>query len=358
MNIPIASQMINFPGYGMFWVANSISSTLMGWKNRQWQKEAHERNSDFELELERARIISEDKKIQEEIAFKRRMVAVSRQYRQEESTKMFQKQMEMMELRHYLQYCWPLAPELPDILLDEIQKGNPTINKRLNVILLHAPLLPTKRRGEQNDQDASLYKALEYQISREDVPAICDLNYREGAANKDQWGTADITGGNAIIMNIHFLMSQIPTLVISPQYCNGQMYISGAVWEPQTARPLIRPLINYEYDIEEALKSPEYQEKMLKVFHASISTIAGAVRDSYMLLTQAKTPTLPLWLNDSKHQEMKKIVFETSCIKHFLEKENESIISALDESHTPHLLEVFNKEDIKAIKEQVKFLKN
>ena len=83
MNIPIASQNINFPGYGMFWVANSISSTLLGWRNRHVQDKAHERNQEFQLEMERARHITDDKRMQEEIAFKRRLVALSREQRQE-----------------------------------------------------------------------------------------------------------------------------------------------------------------------------------------------------------------------------------------------------------------------------------
>lgn len=35
MDIPIASQNINFPGYGMFWVANSVSSTLSGMEQQK-----------------------------------------------------------------------------------------------------------------------------------------------------------------------------------------------------------------------------------------------------------------------------------------------------------------------------------
>lgn len=353
MNIPIASQMINFPGYGMFWVANSISSTLIGWKNRQWQKEAHERNQEFELELERARQITEDIKQQEEIAFKRRLIAISRQYRQQESVDMFNKQMKMIELRQYLQYYWPLAPELPDLLLDEIENGN-ALENRLNVILLHAPLLPTKRHGEANDQDADIYKNLEYVITREDVPVIHDLNYREGAAFKDQWGTADISGGTANIMNIHFLMSQLPTLIISPQYCNERMYFNGAVWEPQNARPLIRPLFNYEYKLDDVQNSVEYQKKMINVFHTAVATITGAVRDSYMLLTQGKSPTLPTWLNDENHKEMKQIVLESPGLKKFIENENANILNALNDNNTTHLLDVFSAEDIRVIKEQVK----
>ena len=67
MDIPIISQNIRFPGYGMFWVANSISSTLLGWNNRRLQDKAHERNQEFLLEMERARRITDDERMQEDI---------------------------------------------------------------------------------------------------------------------------------------------------------------------------------------------------------------------------------------------------------------------------------------------------
>lgn len=250
MNIPIASQNINFPGYGMFWVANSISSTLMGWNNRRLQEKAHERTQEFQLEMERARNLTEDQKIQEEIAFKCRMIALSRQYRQEESTAAFATQMKAIELQNYLQQCWPLDPQLPYVLLQEIEKGSAVTNSRLNVVLMRTPLLPLKKYGGANELDIALYNNLEYSIMREDVPAIGDLKYRKDACIKE-----DMKGGNASVMNIHFLMSQLPTLIVIPQYNNGKMHFKGAVWEPQAARPLIRSLFNIDYSPEKALEA-------------------------------------------------------------------------------------------------------
>ena len=350
MNIPIASQNINFPGYGMFWVANSISSTLLGWRNRHVQDKAHERNQEFQLEMERARHITDDERMQEEIAFKRRLVAVSREYRQEESRASFNEQMQAVELRHYLQYCWPLDPQLPYILLQELANESPT-SPRLNVILMHAPLLPMRAYGtDVNEQDAGIYERLEYSVRTNDIPLIgqSDINYREGACLRP-----DMTGGNASIMNIHFLMSQIPTLVIAPQYREGKMYISGAVWEPQAARPLISPLLSFDFNPVEAEKSIEYRQKMIDLLHASTSVITGAVRDSYMVLTQGGSPTLPTLLNDRNHEDMKRLVMGDAGLKAFIKQENDNIIAALDEEKMPRLLEVFDKKDIEAIKEQV-----
>lgn len=350
MDIPIASQDIRFPGYGMFWVANSISSTLLGWNNRRLQDKAHERNQEFQLEMERARRITDDERMQEDIAFKRRLVALAREQRQEVSRQSFNAQMQAIELKHYLQYCWPLDPLLPQTILQEIRSGADAANPRLNVILMHAPLLPLRAYGSYaNVLDAGIYNDLEYAIKRNDVPLIGHVDYRKDACQKP-----DLTGGNASIMNIHFLMSQMPTLVVAPQYRNGKMYLSGAVWEPQASRPLIRPLLNFDFNPVEAEKSIEYRQQMIDLLHASTSVIIGTVRDSYMVLTQGGTPMLPHLLNDENHAEMKRLVTGNASLKAFIKQENDNILAALDEEKMPQLLEVFDKKDIEAIKEQVK----
>ena len=93
------------------------------------------------------------------------------------------------------------------------------------------------------------------------------------------------------------------------------MHFKGAVWEPQSARPMIRPLFSYNYDIYEMSNSKEYRDLMMNKFHAAVSVVTGSVRDSYMMLTQGKTPTLAHWLNDANHSEMKRIVSEDTGIK-------------------------------------------
>lgn len=350
MDIPIASQSIRFPGYGMFWVANSISSTLLGWNNRRLQDKAHERNQEFQLEMERARHITDDERMQEDIAFKRRLVALAREQRQEVSRQSFNAQMQAIELKYYLQYCWPLDPLLPQAILHEIRNDAANVAPRLNVILMHAPLLPLRAYGtDANAADAQIYKELEYSIKKNDVPLIGDVDFRKDACLRP-----DLSGGNASIMNIHFLMSQMPTLVILPQYCEGKMYLSGAVWEPQASRPVIRPLFNFDYNPVEAGKNEEYRIEMIELLHASVSVITGVVRDSYMVLTQGKEPTLPVLLNDKEHADMKRLVMGNAELKAFIKGENDNILAALDEENTPHLLEVYDKKDIEAIKEQVK----
>ena len=348
MNVPIASHNIRFPGYGAFWVANSITSTVMGWRSRSLQKKAQEQNQQFQLELERAKTITEDRKIQEEIAFKRRLLDLSRQYRQEETTASFNAQMEAIELKMYLQYCWPLDSTLPYVVLKEIKSNKTPIHPRLNVILMHSQLLPQKKYGGANDADSGLFEGLEYSFNQ-DVSAIGDIRFRRDAAR----GSSAITGSNASIMNIHFLMSQIPTLVIAPYYNSGKMNFNGAVWEPQAARPMIRPLLSFDYEPAIADKDKDYCKQKMALFHAATSVIAGSVRDSYMMLTQRKAPTMPDWLNDDQHKEMKQLVMGEDSIRQFILQENRNTQAALDEKNMPHLLDVFNKEDVENMKGQV-----
>lgn len=101
-------------------------------------------------------------------------------------------------------------------------------------------------------------------------------------------------------------------------------------------------------------KNIEYRNEVIELLHTCVSVITGAVRDSYMLLTQGKKPTLPTLLNDKEHAEMKRIVMGNAELKAFIKGENDNILAALDEEYTPQLLDVFDKNDIEAIKEQVK----
>ena len=355
MNVPIASHTIRFPGYGLFWVANSISSTLLGMANRKLKDKASQQNEEFQIEMRKAQEITEDKRLQEEYAFKRRLLDLSRQYRNEQTVIQFNNQLQSIELRYFLQYNWPLAPQLPDIFLEEIRSGQIKLHPNLNVILMHAPLLPM-RFGITNDADAELYVNMEDEIVNKDANVIGNIEYHASAAYKDSDRCiADVSGGNSNIMNIHFLMSQIPTLVISPYYTNdGLMHFNGAVWESQSPRPLIRSLFSFNYDIYEMSRSEEYRVLMMNKFHAAVTVITGSVRDSYMMLTQGKAPTMSHWLNSPEHSEMKKIVSEDAGIRRFIHKENDNIIAALNEQNSPQLLEAYSQADINNMMEEVK----
>ena len=101
-------------------------------------------------------------------------------------------------------------------------------------------------------------------------------------------------------------------------------------------------------------RSVEYRVLMMNKFRAAVSVITGSVRDSYMMLTQGKAPTMSHWLNSSEHSEMKRIVSEDVGIRKFVQKENYNIIAALNEQNSPQLLEAYSQADINNMIEEVK----
>lgn len=322
----------------------------MGMLNRNIQKNVHERGMEFQSELLRAKEITEDEKIAEEIAFKRRLMALGREHKMVESVEAFDMQKRLTEMKYFLEHHWPLDPSLPTVLLSDIQNNlsGSKPNNSLNVIVMHAPLLPQKKYGGANDWDDKLYKDMEYSIAMQDIPLLGDIRFRKDACLR-----TDMNGGNGNLMNIHFLMSQLPTLVVSPRYINGKMHFNGAVWEPQAARPLIRNLFSIDHNPEKALNSEEYRTRQIDLFHSAVSTITGAVRDSYMLLTEGKQPTLHLMLADAGHSKMRQNVIENQQLLDFVRSEQRGMIEALDEKNSPKLLEVYHPEDIASMKKLI-----
>ena len=343
MNINSLSN--NFPGYGMFWVTNSITSALLGFNNRRLQEKAHEQNIEFQREMERAREITENQKNQEEIAFKRRLVAVSREYRQQESKTSFQMQLQGIELQNFLNSCWPLDMQLPSILFSDMENN---ANKMLNVVLMHCPLLPLGKYGGTDERDSDIYRQIEWEIQNYDIPCIEGVKFRKDACVKPE-----MTGGNACLMNIHFLMSQIPSLVILPHYREGRLYFKGAVWEPQSTRPMIRNLFSVDYEPEIAKSDDNYLKEMTDLIHASISVIIGTVRDSFMLLVHGVKPTLNKWINDDGHEKMKGIVNGNKEIIAYIKRSVDDMLSALNKENIPDIYKFYSVKDIESMQKMI-----
>lgn len=329
---------------GLFWVSNSIVSTIIQANIREIQEEAAQRNLDFQRELEDARNITQDEIEAEKIAFKRRVMKLSRQYRQDESAKMFDQQLKTIELDLFIndKKYWPLAGSLPFTFSTKIKQSK-QLNKPLplNVVLLHAPLLPRiDPKAKENEEKA--YKELERRL------CICFRTLDDVEFHKDSCINTDL-GGNANIMNIHFIMGGLPTLVISPKYDNeGKMIFNAAVWEAQAIRPLIRPLFSVSYEPLIAVRDDEYFKQAIEKIETALTVIVGTTRDSYMLLTQGKTPMLNTLLDEKK----KAIVEKDKTLKAFVKQEYDNIVNALDTKYSPKLLEVYSKEDVESMKLQ------
>lgn len=335
------TQGANTSGYGFFWVANSMLATMMGRNNRDLQIEAAQKNEKFQRELENARNLAQDELEAEKIAFKRRMMKLSRLYRQKETYRSFEQQLQSIEIQSYIERYWPLAKALPHILLSEIEKKKSSDKSLpLNVVLLHAPLLPTKLAlaGEvAHPKDLTYYRQMEQQIEYS-LRCVSDVKlWRDGCVS------TDFVGGNAHMMNIHFLMGSLPTLVISPKYHKGKLTFNAAVWEAQASRPLMRPLFSIDHEPLIAEQDENYLKESIEKIRTALTLIICATRDSYALLTLGKEPVLNCLLDENQRQ----IIKYDEAMTEFVKGEYQNIIDALNIDRTPKLLDTYAEQDIK-----------
>lgn len=336
------------PGYGLFWVVNSINATVMGADNRALQRRIAEDNETFQLELEKARNYAQDEAEAEKIAFRRRMLVLSRQWREEITASSLSKQLQAIQVQS-LVANWPLKLIPDSISTDNKQQAKSSKENKLNVILLHTPLLSginggTAFREAYIQQDEGiLYSDIEYRIQSHDAPLIQDIDFWRDAC-------ADIREGNANIMNIHYLMSSLPTLIISPRYHDGVITFTAAAWEAQGARPLIRNLFDMEYSPQMALKDGLYREELTELFRYAVSAITGVVRDNYAVLTLGKNPTFSSLISAPGNERMKQFVTGEPQIAKFIKQEYENTIVALEQETTPKILEVYESNDIRHMK--------
>lgn len=332
----------------MFWISNSIMAAAMGMSMRDVQEQAYERNMEFQLELQRSREVIQVEMEAEKVAFKRRMMKLSREFRFQQNAKAFEQALDGIEIQAFFNSnkYWPLQPSLPHTIIAETKKALRTHTEpSLKVILLRAPLLPTRSgmAGEiANRGDKSIYSDIEEIIKTKDIPVLEDLEFWDGACQ-----TTDFVGGNANIMNIHYLMSHIPSLVISPHYYEGKMYFNAAIWEAQAVRPLIRPLFSLDYELY-VEKNNEEKKDLIYHFRTAITTIIATTRDSYMLLTRGRKPTFNILLE--KDSLLKQFVMQNEVLHQFVKQEYLNMLDALDADKTPRLLEFFEEADIDSMR--------
>lgn len=346
MDTNINSHSPSIPGFGTFWIANSITSCLLGASNREIQAKAAERNSEFQLELEKVRNIAQDNLEAEKIAFKRRQMAISRQYRIEEAGLAFDQQLSAIELQSFIERYWPLAPQLPNIILAESKKiRTKQVQPQLHIVVLHQHLLPEVQSSFgliANPKDRDIYSRIESEIEMYDLPLIKNVKLYRDSFNPQR----DLKQGNANLMNIHFLMGQLPSLVISPSYYKGILIFNAAIWDATTPRPFVRALFDIAFEPLIANEDKNYLDEKVDLIRNALSIIIGTTRDSYMTLVNSGSPSFSQLLNDSEHKEMKRLVDTERSIGEYIKNLKQEYSKALDVERNPKIKDAYDDKDI------------
>lgn len=314
-----------------------ISSTLQSvfsYDRRKDQEKQADISQQHQLELRKAREEFQDELEAQKIADMRAKMAVVRRYRAEEKFDQTILQHRTEELKMYFMRCLPIKQQAIPIMLEDAKKYKELgydSTCPLNVVLLHTKQAILSYDDIFNELDKSQVQ-------------LGNLKYR-------RWCDKDVAH-NSAILNLHAIMSNIPTLVISPYFQGGSIHYTASMWEAQSeAKPMIRPLFSYQCPMEYLLPGQKFSEEGKKAIQAQmalVSTIvSGCARDSYMLMTQGSIPTLPNFLKNNPHVLNSLLKQENSQLCSFMLNEYNTMNDLLDKSDCPsHLL---SKEDMKRL---------
>ena len=314
-----------------------ISSTLQsvfGYDRRKEQDKQADIAQQHQLELRKAKEEFQDELEAQKVADMRAKMAVARKYRAEERFEQTVLQHKTEELRTYFMKCLPIKqiviPQLLDAAKDYKKLGYNS-DCPLNVVLLH-----TKQAAVDYNNICDNLDKTQMQIG--------NIVYR-------RWCNKDVAH-NSAILNLHAIMSNIPTLVISPFFQGGSIHFTASMWEAQSeAKPLIRPLFSIPCPTEYLAPQQKFTEEGRKAIQdriVLISTIvSGCARDSYMLMTQGRVPTLPNYLKNNPEVLKSLTNEENKELCSFMQNEYKTMNALLEKSDCPsHLL---TNEEIKQL---------
>ena len=233
-------------------------------------------------------------------------LAEMRRTRAEQNFASHKLQLDSIEMEAFIKKYLPISDNAiqPLFTMADTYKQNGYSQEKcpLQILLLH-----TKHRELNKYIDVYDYlDEIKGQIKNVEFPRWCEDNAEQ----------------NVSILNLHAIMKNIPTVVISPyfQASTKQLLFTVAMWEAQAnTKPLIVPVFSMECDpISFSDKEPEKKKALLNTVSWVCALLSGCARDIYMLYAFASEPTLPSVVfknkelanlfNDSKMSELKKVI--------------------------------------------------
>lgn len=325
--------MSNGACFSPYMLITSTLQTVFGFERRSEQDKQADISQKHSIELRNAREEFQDELEAEKVASMRAKMAVARKYRAEERFDQTVLQHRTEELKTFFVRSLPIKQQAIPILLDLAQgyKQQEYSDCPLNVVLLH-----TK-------QSALNYNDICNELEN-NGRLIGNIEYR-------RWCDKDIAH-NSAILNLHAIMSNIPTLVISPNFQGGSFHFTASMWDAQSdKKPLIRPLFSIPcptYYLASPQNFTPEGKKAIESRIALISTIvSGCARDSYMLMTQGRTPTLPQFLKNNQNILNNLLKDENIELRSFMLNEYVSMAKSLEKTDCPTHL--FSPDEIKQL---------
>lgn len=320
--------------FSPYMLISSTLQTVFGYEKRNDLEKQSDIAQQHQLELRKAREEFQDELEVQKVADMRAKMAVARRYRAEERFEQTVLQHRTEELKAYFMRCLPIKPQAIPIMLD-VARNYKTLGYNvdcpLNVVLLRTKEAALNYNEIFDDLDRS-------------KDQLGNIEYR-------RWCDKDVAH-NSAILNLHAIMSNIPTLVISPYFQGGAIHYTASMWEAQSdSKPMIRPLFSIPCPIDYILPNQKFSEEGRKAIQKQIALIStvvsGCARDSYMLMTQGIAPTLPSYLRNNPYVLENLLKKEYGQLCSFMLNEYETMNELLSTTECPsHLL---SQDEIKRL---------
>lgn len=316
---------------GAFWLANSITSTIMGFGNRSQQEINAEENQRFQIELENLRADFQEQSEKEKAARMRARMVVLRNQRLIESSKAYELQLASFQIQEFINSYLPINKSYLFTLIEDSKKNLGQYDIVPNVILLH-----------------TLQSSLNYRVIEERVAEFCnsigDVCFRQEYCTKD-------SGGNSCLLNLHAVLGCTPTIVISPYYVKDVIYVNSAIWDPQSSHPLIKPIFSFKCERERLKKDSEYKKSIEEKISVVAALFSAVARDAYMTITYGKEPILDKLLCNPNYKYIANAIQtnEFEALLEYLKYEYKGTSKFILERKLPTMLQVFSPIDIDAI---------
>lgn len=312
--------------FSPYMLISSTLQTVFGYDRRKEQDKQADIAQQHQLELRKAREEFQDELEAQKIADIRAKMAVARRYRAEEKFESILLKHRTVELEAFFARCLPIKQKAIPILY-EAAKSYKSLGYDsrcpLNVVLLRTKQATLNYDDIFNELDKSRNQ-------------LGNIEYR-------RWCDKDIAH-NSAILNLHAIMSNIPTLVISPYFQGGSIHYTASMWEAQSeTKPMIRPLFSIPCPMNYFLPPQGFTNEGKKAIQEQITLISmvvsGCARDSYMLMTQGGTPTFPSFLKTNPCILENLMKEENRQLYSFMINEYKTMSDLLSKSDCPsHLL--------------------
>lgn len=326
--------------FSPYMLISSTLQTVFSKERREIQDETIRLNEEFQLAMRDAKEEFQDALEGSKQEIMRKKLEISKTYRAKEKFKSLELKHASIELKTFFERCLPIdtnaVPVLEDVAKIYMSKGY-SVDCPINVILLHT----LQAAINYNEIGDALEKT---------QPELGNIVYQ-------RWCNKDVAH-NSAILNLHAIMANIPTLVISPYFQGGKIHFNAAMWEAQAdTKPLIRPLFSINCNTK-YLKTPEGKNDMQKKLFYISTIISGCARDSYMLFSLGLSPTLPKYLQKRENTPLLQFLEqkENENIKEFMLAEYTSAAKLLSTNYCPS--KILDVSEMQLLEDSAKIASN